>query len=160
MENSTPAVSMVQAAAILARLERRDVSPSSVRTALVLGPTSRAMQPGQRGKSRLFTAVDLACFRLMLRLRDEGISPVVSRVIVSTLREGLALHWQHNDPMALAVVGMQGLITYASENRPPYAVAWVDLRTVWRGLEHAIAAATPERPARIVAAQEAVHVHG
>lgn len=108
---------------------------------LVLGANARAVDPQPLGRARLFTSIDLAVARLMLRLRDEGVSPVVSRVILATLRESLVEHLAHGDPMALAVHGMRGWLVYG-KTRPKDVVAWVLLSDVTRGIEPAIVAAS------------------
>jgi len=118
-------------------LERRRISPSQVRSILVLDTTARAMQPRRSGDTRLYSAVDLAIVRLAVRLRAEGVSPTVARVIVATLRESIVEIWAHARPMALAVIGMRGLLLWRGK-QPAAAAACVDLLDVWRGVTHAI----------------------
>jgi hypothetical protein len=143
-------VTLQQAALVLSRLERRDVTPSQVRTMLVLGADARAQKPNKRGDPRQFAAVDLALGRILLRLRHAGVSPVVSRVIVATLREStdpsmpsLVDHLRRGDRMALAVHGMRGWLVY-DKQRPAAAVAWVPLCEVMQGLESTMRAVVRE----------------
>jgi hypothetical protein len=141
---STPAegVKLLQAAAILSRLERREITASQVRTILVLGPDARAMQPLRRGEARVFTAEDLAVVRVVLRLRACGVSPVVSRVIVANRRDELIRAWHDGLPQALGVIGMRALLLWRGKELDGM-IAWVDLPDVWRAIPAAIAAAQP-----------------
>jgi DNA-binding transcriptional MerR regulator len=131
-------VTLREAAQLLSTLERRPVSPAQVRSILVLDTTGHALAPRQHGDVRLYSAVDVAFVRLTLRLRAEGVSPTVARTIVSCLGPMLAEHLTHNHPMALAVVGLRGLLLYAPAGRPDAVVAWVTLQDVWRGIEDRI----------------------
>lgn len=146
MRKPSPGVTVAEAAAILAELEGRPVSVAQVRSVLVLDTRGRALAPRVHGQTRVYTAVDLALVRLTFRLRGAGVSPTVARVMVANARDVLAGHWQHDDPMALAVVGLRGLVVYAASRRPDGAVAWVPLRDVWRGIEAAMRARRAVEP--------------
>jgi hypothetical protein len=140
-------ISLEQVGALLSSLERDTITPSQVRTILVLGPNARAMEPKRRGEQRLFSAEDVAIARLVLRLRKEGVTPVVSRVIVATLREELVRVWRHGDAMALAVIGMRGLIVPSSTPRLGPVAAFVPLPSVWARVEAALASSHHAGPA-------------
>jgi DNA-binding transcriptional MerR regulator len=139
-------VTVAEVAAILTKLLGTAITTAQVRSVLVLDTRGRTMSPRRHGQTRLYSAVDVALVRLVLRLRAEGVSPTVARVVVAHFRELLAQHWTHHDPMAFAVIGMRGLLLYAKQSRPDGAVAWMDLRDVWRGVERAVQAVRQKAP--------------
>lgn len=126
-------VTLARAAEILSALERRPITASQVRSILVLDSHARAMSPLPIGTARIFTVTDLAVARLVLRLRAQGVSPVVSRVVVANWRDHLIEIWRHRRPMALAVIGMRGLLLWRGKE-PEGAAAWVDLPAIWQGI--------------------------
>ena len=137
MKEPTNGLTVSEVARVLARLEHRKVSIGQVRSVLVLDTHGRALAPRQHGQTRLYSSIDVALVRLVLRLRAEGVSPTIARVLVAGLRDTLAKHWTHNDPMAFAVIGLRGFVMYATAARPALAVAWVPLRSVWADVAEA-----------------------
>lgn len=130
---TTTGVTLTRAAEILTTLERREITPSQVRTILVLGPNARALEPLPLGTPRMFTREDVAIVRLVLRLRAAGVSPIVSRIIAAHWRDSLIETWHDRRPTALAVIGMRGLLLRRGKE-PKGAIARVDLQDVWRGI--------------------------
>jgi hypothetical protein len=119
---------------LLPALGLRQISPSLVRSVLVLGPNARAMDKRRQGDPRLYTPVDLALFRLNLRLRAAGVSPTVARVNVANLAILLAKHWQHDDEMALVIVGLCGVLVPVETPRIKAELARVSILDAWGGL--------------------------
>lgn len=138
-------VTLNEAARILSKLEHRRVTPAQIRAILVRGTTGRALEPRRIGQTRVYSAVDLAMVRLNLRLRAQGVSPLVARVIVANLSSEMIEHLIHGDPMALNIIGMRGIPAHPN-SKELAGVAWVDLRDVWRGVEREIEATRRAQP--------------
>lgn len=130
-------LTLTEMATALSRVCRDDVSVSKVRTMMVLGPGARALSPRRRGDRRLFTRDDLALAALLLRLRREGVSPVVSRVLVANWRDRLIEAWHQALPAAFGVIGMTGMLLWRGQ-RPDHLVAWIDLAEIWRGVNRVV----------------------
>lgn len=130
----TRTLSLVETADVLTRLTRQTITPSKVRTMLVLGPGARAMSPKRQGDRRTFTIDDVAMALVLLRLRAEGVSPVVSRVLVANWRDRLVAACHAGDPVAFGVAGMTGVLLWRGA-RPESVVSWVDLPDVWRAAQ-------------------------
>jgi hypothetical protein len=149
-------VKLADAARVLSRLERKRVTPSQVRTMLVLGSDACALHPQRQGATRPFTADDLSIARVLMQLRKAGVSAVVARIIVEHCREGLIDAWRKQLPMALAVIGRRGLLLWRGQE-PAGAVAWIDLVDVRRGVDAALAKETHTLAA--IHTQDEVHAH-
>ena len=84
---------------------------------------------------------------MALRLQADGVSPMVTRVTLTYLKNDLIRAWKASASLALAVVGLHGSLQPALKPKPPGAVACVPLLEIWRGLEaevHRVGAARPD----------------
>jgi hypothetical protein len=88
-----------------------------------------------RGETRLYGSLDVAFVRLALRLQAEGVSPWVTRVVLTYLRNDLIRAWRSSAAVALAVRGLQGTIEPALRSRPASPSAWVPLREIAKGID-------------------------
>ena len=124
-----------ETARIAGRLAGHACSPRRVRHLLVTSGLGTDIQRRTHGQTRLYAVVDVALVRLALRLEREGISPWVSRVVLTYLRNDIVRAWKAASPVALAVTGLRGSLEPALKSRPGWAAAWVPLREVWHGLD-------------------------
>jgi hypothetical protein len=147
---SEAGVTLTEAARLLTQIERRpanvSITPSVVRSILVLGTDARAMEPRRPGDTRLFTPVDLAVVRLNLQLRAAGVSPTVARVNVANLRILLAKHWRHGDEMLLVIAGLCGVLVPPGTDSVRGEVARVPILKAWRGLDDGVKAIRRRAP--------------
>ena len=77
----------------------------------------------------------IAFVRLALRLRADGISPWVARVVLTYLRNDLIRTWKAGAATALIIKGVHGSLEPALRTAPTGAAAYVPLREIWRGLD-------------------------
>ena len=136
----------VEAARSLSKLSGGEFTPRRVRHLLVIGGLGTELQRRQRGQTRLFGALDLAMLRIVVELERQGISAWVARVVLTYLRDDIVRAFKSAAPVALAVNGIRGSLEPSLKSRPSFAVGWVPLRDVWRGLEHEIAMVRDAKP--------------
>lgn len=134
-----------EVAAVAGRLAGRRCSPRQVRYLLVDGGVGTDTRRRAHGQTRLYGVVDVAFVRLALRLHGEGVSRVVTRVVLTYLRNDLVRAWKAGGAVALAIVGLHGSLQPALKTRPPGVAAFVPLREIWHGLEHEVHRAAASR---------------
>ena len=138
----------MEVAALCARLEGRRCSPRQVNYLLVSGGLGTETRRRAHGQTRLHGILDVALVRLALRLQAEGVSPMVTRVTLTYLRNDLIRAWKAGAAVALTVSGVHGSLQPVLKARPSSgAVACVPLLEIWRGLEtelHRVCAARAE----------------
>ena len=128
----------VEVARLVTQLAGLPCSPRQVRYLLVSGRLGSEVQPRTRGQTRLYDVIDVALMRLALRMEREGVSPAVTRVVLTYLRNELVRAWKAAAPLALALRGVQGSLEPALRSRPAWAVLWIPLREIWHGLDREI----------------------
>jgi hypothetical protein len=79
--------------------------------------------------------LDVALVRLAFALEESGVSPWLSRVIITYLRDDLVRAWKTTAPLGVAVRGLQATLEPALKGRPAWAAVWIPLREIWRGLD-------------------------
>jgi hypothetical protein len=136
----------VEAAHVLSKLSGRHCSPHRVRRLLVNAKLGTELQARQRGQTRLFGAVDLAIVRVAIELGRQGISAWVIKVVLTYLRDDIVRAFKSAAPVALALNGIRGSVEPALKARPSFAVAWVPLRDIWKGLEQEIEGVRGAKP--------------
>ena len=137
-----------EVASVCARLTGRRCSTRQVRYLLVDGRLGTDVHRRSHGQTRLYGILDVAFVRLALRLQAEGVSPMVTRVTLTYLRNDLIRAWKAGAAVALTVSGVHGSLQPVLKARAPSgAVACVPLLEIWRGLEtelHRVCAARAE----------------
>lgn len=128
----------IEAARLVTRVSGRKCTPRRVRHLLVQGGLGTELQARRHGQTRLFGALDLAILRLSLELERQGISAWVARVVLTYLRDDIVRAFKSSALVALAVNGIRGSLEPALRSRPSFAVAWVPLREIWKGLDDQI----------------------
>jgi hypothetical protein len=128
----------IEAARLVTRVSGRKCTPRRVRHLLVQGGLGTELQARRHGQTRLFGALDLAILRLSLELERQGISAWVARVVLTCLRDDIVRAFKSSALVALAVNGIRGSLEPALRSRPSFAVAWVPLREIWKGLDDQI----------------------
>ena len=136
----------VEAARLVSALTGRKCTPRRVRHLLVDGGLGTELQGRQRGQTRLFGSLDLAILRLASELEAQGISPWVTRVVLTYLRDDIVRAIKSAAPVAVAITGLKGRLEPALKARPSSAIAWVPLRDVWKGLDDQISALRQQQP--------------
>jgi hypothetical protein len=137
----------LEVADLCARLTGRACSPRQVHYLLVAGGLCGDARRRANGQTRMYSVLDVAFVRLALRLQQEGVSPMVTRVTLTYLKNDLTRAWKASASVALAVAGVHGSLQPVLKTRPASAIAYVPLLEIWRGLEmevHRVAAARPE----------------
>ncbi len=135
-----------EAARLVSHLTGQACSVRQFRYLVVQSGLGTDVQGRRRGETRLHGVIDVALARLALRLKDEGVSPWVTRVVLTYLRNDIVLAWRAGASVALAVRGIHGTLEPALKGKPKWAVAWVPLREVWRDLEQEIRRAREASP--------------
>lgn len=136
----------VEAARLTSKLSGRKCSARRVRHLLVLGGLGTELQPRQQGQTRLYGPLDLALLLLAIELEKQGISAWVARVVLTYLRDDLVRAYKSATPVALAVNGVRGRLEPSIKSRPSWAIGWVPLREIWRGLDAEIGAVRATKP--------------
>ena len=136
----------VEAARAVTRVTGQKCTPRRVRHLLVQGGLGTELQRRQQGQTRLFGTLDLALLRLAIELERQGISAWVARVVLTYLRDDIVRAFKSAAPVALAVTGLRGSLEPALKTKPSFAVAWVPLREIWKGLESEIAGVRAAKP--------------
>jgi hypothetical protein len=136
----------VEAARLASRLSGRKCTPRRVRHLLVQGGLGTELQCRQQGQTRLFGALDLALVLLAMELEKQGISAWVGRVVLTYLRDDLVRAFKAATPVALAVNGVRGRLEPSLKSKPSWAIGWVPLRELWRGLDGEIASVREAKP--------------
>jgi hypothetical protein len=132
---ATRLLSLNEVAQMVGRLEHRRCSTRRAHYLLVGGGLGTDTQRRRRGQTRLYGLLDVAFVRLAVRLEHEGVSPWVTRVVLTYLRNDLVKAWRAGALLSLAIRGVQGSLEPALKARPSWAVAWVPLRDIWHGLD-------------------------
>ncbi|MEW6319870.1 MAG: hypothetical protein AB1635_02150 [Acidobacteriota bacterium] len=128
-------LTLAELAALAGRLERRPCSERQARYLLVACALGTELPRRPHGQTRLYGPLDLALLRLAVRLRREGASAWLARVVLTYLRNDLVRAFRAAAPVALAVRGVQASLEPALKQRPGWAAYWVPLRDVWAGLD-------------------------
>lgn len=136
----------VEAARLASRISGRTCTPRRVRHLLVQGGLGTELQRRQQGQTRLFGALDLAIVLLAMELEKQGISAWVGRVVLTYLRDDLVRAFKAATPVALAVNGVRGRLEPSLKSKPSWAIGWVPLRELWRGLDGEIASVREAKP--------------
>jgi hypothetical protein len=132
-----------EVASVCARLTGRRCSTRQVHYLLVTGRLGTDAGRRAHGQTRVYGVLDVAFVRLALRLQAEGVSPMVTRVTLTYLRNDLIRAWKAGASLALTITGVHGSLQPALKPRPAGAIACVPLLEIWRGLEteiHKVAA--------------------
>ncbi|HVC19290.1 MAG TPA: hypothetical protein VNE16_04365 [Vicinamibacterales bacterium] len=132
---TTSLLTVAELARVVSRLEHRPCSSRRVRYLLVVGGLGTDTHRRRHGQTRLYGVLDVALVRLAVRLEREGVSPSVTRVVLTYLRNDLIKAWRAGALLGLAVRGVRGSLEPVLKARPAWAVAWVPLREIWRGLD-------------------------
>jgi hypothetical protein len=140
------ALTAVELAQLVSRLTGRAVSARRVRHLLVQGGLGTELQTRQKGQTRLFGVLDLAIVRLAIELEAQSVSPWVTRVVLTYLRDDVVRAFRSSAPVALAVRGLRASLEPALKTQPSGLAAWVPLREVWKGLEATVIATRAEKP--------------
>jgi len=135
MGRNVRALTLKEMTALLATLSGQAVSERQVRYLLIDGGVGGDTALRAHGRTRLYGALDVALTRAALALRAEGVSPQLTRVVVTYLRDDLVRAWKSAAPVAVAVRGVQATLEPAAKSRPGRLSAWVPLRPIWHGLE-------------------------
>lgn len=135
-----------EAARLTSKISGRKCTPRRVRHLLVHGGLGTELQRRQRGQTRLFGALDLAIVLLAMELEKQGISAWVGRVVLTYLRDDLVRAFKAATPVALAVNGVRGRLEPSLKSKPSWAIGWVPLRELWRGLDGEIASVREAKP--------------
>lgn len=144
MPRKSHAVTAAELATVVTQLEGEACTARRVR--YLLGGLL-PMDGGQRGRTRLYGAIDVALMRLAVRLEAAGVSAWVVRVVLAYCGDEIRAAWRSGAAVALSVRGVTGWIHSARpEADGPVAVACVPLRSVLAGNESAIRQARRARP--------------
>lgn len=135
MATALKALTAEETARLVGGLAGRDCSVRKLRHLLVGCALGTELPSRRRGETRLYGVLDVALLRLALALEAEGLSPWVTRVVLTYLRDDLVRAWKAAAPLSVAVRGVRGSLEPAPKGRPRWAVAWVPLRDIWRGLD-------------------------
>ncbi|MGE0041649.1 MAG: hypothetical protein AB7H88_01505 [Vicinamibacterales bacterium] len=138
MATALKALTAKEVCALVTRLSGRPCSERKLRHLLVACALGTELPARRHGQTRLYGVLDVALLRLAVALEGEGISPWVTRVVLTYLRDDLVRAWRSASPLAVAVRGVQGTLEPVPRGRPRWAVGWVPLREIWRGLEPAV----------------------
>jgi hypothetical protein len=133
--NSVRALTLHEVATLTSQLTGRPCTARRVRYLLVTGGLGSDTQRRPHGRTRLFGALDVALVRLALALEENGLSPWLSRVVITYLRDDLVRAWKTTAPLGVAVRGLQATLEPALKGRPVWSTVWVPLREIWRGLD-------------------------
>ena len=134
-----------EVARVAGHLSGRQCSPRQVRHLLVTGGLGTDARRRVNGQTRLYGVIDVAFVRLALRVKREGVSPWVTRVVLTYLRNDIIRAWKAGAALALAIDGLKGSLEPALTSRPASATVWVPLRETWRGVEAEIERACEDR---------------
>lgn len=143
---SPKALTTVELAQVVSRLTSRNVSARRVRHLLVDSGLGTELQTRRHGQTRLFGVLDLALLRLAVELEGQGISPWVTRVVLTYLRDDIVRAFRASAPVALAVRGLRATLEPALKAKPSGLTAWVPLRDVWKGLDAEVLATRAGKP--------------
>jgi len=121
--------------ALLGAVSGETVSERQIRYLLIEGGVGGDTAPRAHGRTRLYGSIDVALARAAVALRAAGLSPQLTRVVVTYLRDDLVRAWKSAAPVAVAVRGLQATLEPAVKGRPGRLSAWVPLRPIWHGLE-------------------------
>lgn len=135
MGNSVRALTLHEVATLTTQLTGQPCTPRRVRYLLVTGGLGTDTQRRPQGSTRLYGALDVALVRLAFALEDNGVSPWLSRVVITYLRDDLVRAWKTTAPLGVAVRGLQATLEPALKGRPVWAGVWIPLREIWRGLD-------------------------
>jgi hypothetical protein len=124
-----------EVAGLCGDLTGRRCSPRQVQHLLVTGALGTDTKRRANGQTRLYGIVDVAFVRLALRLRADGVSPWVARVVLTYLRDDLIRTWKAGAATTLTIRGVHGCLQPALRTTPADVAAHVPLREIWRGLD-------------------------
>ncbi|MGE0392837.1 MAG: hypothetical protein AB7P67_04650 [Vicinamibacterales bacterium] len=135
MGRNVRAITLKEMTALLAAVSGRPVSDRQVRYLLIAGGVGGDTALRAHGRTRLYGSVDVALARAAVALRAEGVSPQLTRVVMTYLRDDLVRAWKAAAPVAIAVRGVQATLEPALKSPPARVSAWVPLRPIWQGLD-------------------------
>lgn len=135
MSRNIRALTLREVTDLLCTLSGQTVTERQVRYLLITGQVGADATTRAHGRTRLYGSLDVALARAALGLRAEGVSPQLTRVVITYLRDDLVRAWRAAAPLAVAITGVQGSLEPVSKGRPGRASAWVPLRALWQGLE-------------------------
>lgn len=135
MGRNVRALTLREVTRLLTDLSGLTVSERQVSYLLIRGGVGADAAYRVHGRTRLYGSLDVALARAALGLRAEGVSPQLTRVVITYLRDDLVRAWRSAAPLALAVTGVQGSLEPVAKGRPSRVSAWVPLRSLWQGLE-------------------------
>lgn len=146
MSSAAKYLTVDEAARVLTRVADQACSTRQIHYLLVAGGLGTDVQARKRGQTRLYGPFDLALMLLSLRLRQEGVSASVTRVVLTYLRDDVIRAWRAGSALAVAVNGLRGTLEPALKAPPKGTSAWVPLRAVWHGLEAEIQKVRSSQP--------------
>ena len=138
-------LTLSEVAALASRLSGLPCSDRRVRYLLITGGLGTDVQQRNHGRTRVFGTLDVALVRLALALQAEGISPALTRVVVTYLRNDLVRAWKSAAGLALALRGVHATLEPAVKTRPSSCAAWIPLRGIWHGLESEVRGVSESR---------------
>ena len=135
MGRNLKAITLRELAALLGTVSGHPVSERQVRYLLIDGGVGGDTALRAHGRTRLYGPVDVALTRVAVALRAEGVSPQLTRIVLTYLRDDLVRAWKAAANLAVAVRGIQATLEPAVRTPPGRLTAWVPLRPIWQGLE-------------------------
>ncbi|MGE3579741.1 MAG: hypothetical protein AB7I25_14905, partial [Vicinamibacterales bacterium] len=94
MGRNVRAITLKEMTALLAAVSGRPVSDRQVRYLLIAGGVGGDTALRAHGRTRLYGSVDVALARAAVALRAEGVSPQLTRVVMTYLRDDLVRAWK------------------------------------------------------------------
>ncbi len=135
MGRNVRALTLREVAGLMEEITGQAVTDRRVRYLLIGGRLGADADARAHGRTRLYGSLDVALVRLALALRTEGVSPQLTRVVLTYLRAELVRAWRAGSPLAIALRGMQATLEPAIKGQPPKTDVWIPLRTIWQGLD-------------------------
>ena len=145
MGRNVRALTLREVTALMETITGEGVTDRRIRYLLIGGRLGADVDTRAHGRTRLYGSLDVALVRLALALRTEGVSPQLTRVVLTYLRAELVRAWRSGAPLGVALRGMQATLEPAIKGRPPRTHAWVPLRTIWQGLDSRVQEVADER---------------
>lgn len=145
MGRNARALTLREMTALLAELSGHRVSDRQVRYLLIDGGVGGDTALRAHGRTRLYGSIDVALARTAVALRADGVSPQLTRVVMTYLRDDLVRAWKSAASLAVAVRGLQATLEPAVRSRPSRVSAWVPLRPIWQGLDARVQAVADAR---------------
>lgn len=99
------------------------------------------------GRTRFYTALDVAVVQLVLRLEQAGVSPWVGRVVIAYLGDELRAALRAGARGAVRIQGVRAeLVAVNAHEQSVAATAFVPLADIWRGVVPAVRRIRTQRP--------------